>query len=92
MLVAPNAEGTAHAVSRNAPTAENPSGYHRLIVYTGRLDPEPAAVGATLTESDGSVVPVVWRPFEGDAEQLPLYHAGVLPLFDTQHGASGVTL
>lgn len=143
MLVAPNADATAHAVSLNAPTAENPGGYHRLIggsvehgethsaairrevseelsatirdlrylgvvenifrmdgaigheivfVYTGRLDPEPAAVGATLAESDGSVVPVVWRPFEDDAEQLPVYPAGVLPLFDTQHGASGVTL
>ena len=132
MLVAPNMQGTAHAVSVNAATAENPDGFHRLIggsvelgethldavrrevreelsaaihelsylgvvenifhldgevgheivfVYTGRLDPEPAAEGATLTESDGSVVPVVWRSFDDDAEALPLYPAGVVGLF-----------
>ena len=132
MLVAPNAQGTAHAVSVNASTEENPRGYHRLIggsvelgethidavrrevreelsatirdlsylgvvenifhldgdvgheivfVYTGHLDPEPAAVGATLTESDGTVVPVVWRSFDEDAEALPLYPAGVMGLF-----------
>jgi len=132
MLVAPNAQGTAHAVSVNAATAENPDGYHRLIggsvelgethidavrrevreelsaaihdlsylglvenifridgevgheivfVYTGRLDPEPAAEGATLTESDGAVVPVVWRRFDDDAEALPLYPPGVVGLF-----------
>ena len=132
MLVAPNAQGTAHAVSVNAPSAENPDGYHRLIggsvelgethidavrrevreelsagihdlsylgvvenifhldgavgheivfVYTGRLDPEPAAEGATLTESNGAVVPVVWRSSDDDAEALPLYPAGVMELF-----------
>lgn len=131
MLIAPNAEGTAHAVSLNAPTTENPAGYHRLIgggvefgetheaairrevdeelsaairelrlvgsienifridgvighevvfVYTGRLDPEPALRGATLTESDGSVVPVVWRPLADDDEQLPVYPDGALHL------------
>ncbi|MDQ0644373.1 NUDIX hydrolase [Microbacterium murale] len=134
MLVAPNAAGTAHAVSLNAPTAENPNGYHRLIgggvevgethsaaverevseelaatirdlrylgvvenifridgevgheivfVYTGRLDPEPAATGATLIESDGTVVPVVWRPFDDAREQLPVYPAEVMRLLDT---------
>jgi ADP-ribose pyrophosphatase YjhB (NUDIX family) len=31
MLVAPNADVTAHAVTLNPPTAENPLGYHRLI-------------------------------------------------------------
>ncbi len=133
MLVAPSADGTTHAVSLNAPTAENPNGYHRLIggsvehgethsaaihrevseelsasisdlrcvgvvenifridgeagheivfVYTGRLDPEPAATGATLTESDGSVVPVVWRPFADSAEQVPVYPAGVMQLLE----------
>ncbi|WP_258132029.1 NUDIX hydrolase [Microbacterium sp. MYb62] len=132
MLVAPNAQRTAHAVSVNAATAENPGGYHRLIggsvelgethidavrrevreelsatirdlsylgvvenifridgevgheivfLYTGTLDPEPAATGATLTESDGAVVPVVWRNFDDDAEALPLYPAGVVGLF-----------
>jgi len=135
MLVAPNRAGTAQAVSLNAPSAENPRGFHRLIggsvelgethraaivreageelsatvhdlryvgvlenifrmdgevgheivfVYTGSLDPEPAATGATLTESDGSVVPVVWRPLDDDGdEQLPVYPAGVRELFDT---------
>ena len=132
MLVAPNPQATAHVVSVNAATAENPGGYHRLIggsvelgethidairrevreelsaaihdlsylglvenifridgevgheivfVYTGRLDPEPAAEGATLTESDGAVVPVVWRSFDDDAEALPLYPPGVVGLF-----------
>jgi ADP-ribose pyrophosphatase YjhB (NUDIX family) len=31
MLIAPNEELSAHAVSLNMPTAENPGGYHRLI-------------------------------------------------------------
>ena len=31
MLVAPNDDVTAHAVSLNPPTKENPDGYHRLI-------------------------------------------------------------
>lgn len=133
MLVAPNAAGTAHAVSLNAPTAENPSGYHRLIggsvelgethiaavqrevseelsatildlrylgavenifqidgevgheivfVYTGRLEPEPAVTRASLTESDGTIVPVVWRAFEDRAEQLPVYPAEAMRLLD----------
>lgn len=128
MLVAANGDGTAHAVSLNSPTHENPQGYHRLIggsvefgethreaierevgeelaaairdlrylgvvenlfhidgaagheivfLYAGRLDPEPAIEGATLTESDGSVVPVVWRPFDDSDESLPLYPAQV---------------
>ncbi len=131
MLIAPNADGTAHAVSRNTPTIENPRGYHRLIggsvelsethreavlrevdeelgatvhelrhlgvlenifeidgvfgheivfVYIGRLDPAPAQVGATLMESDGSIVPVEWRAFDEDADALPLYPAGALEL------------
>lgn len=134
MLVAPNSDGTAHAVSLNAATAENPNGFHRLIggsvelgethsaaihrevreelsasivdlrylgvmenifrmdggvgheivfVYTGRLHPEPAATGATLTESDGTVVPVAWRPFDDGAERLPVYPAGVMRLLQT---------
>ena len=131
MLIAPNAAGTAHAVSLNVPTAENPSGYHRLIggsvepgekhraaierevreelgasirdltflapvenifridgepghelvfVYTGRLDPEPAASGATMTEIDGTGLPVVWRPIDDGDESLPLYPAAVAVL------------
>ncbi len=124
MLIAPNNAFTAHAVSLNPPTAENPNGYHRLIggsvelgeshldaivreideelgatvrdlsllttlenifqmdgalgqeivlLYTGRLDPLPALTNASLTESDGSVAPVVWRPFHDEQESLPLY-------------------
>ncbi len=130
MLVAPNDDLTAHAVSLNRPTEENPDGYHRLIgggvdlgethhdaivreveeelgatihrlaflatvenifridgvlgheivlLYSGRLEPQPAMKDATLTESDGSIVPVVWRPFDDTGEALPLYPAGVVP-------------
>lgn len=126
MLIAPNDDGTAHAVSLNPPTVENPAGYHRLIggsvelgethrdavvrevdeelgagildltfvsavesifeidgtlghevvfLYAGRLDPSPAPTGATLTEADGSVVPVVWRPVDDEHEPLPLFPA-----------------
>lgn len=124
MIIAPNDDGTAHAVSLNRPTEEHPEGHHRLIgggvelgethrdaivrevgeelgatvadlrflstvesiyridgvlghevvfLYTGRLDPPPAATGATLTEMDGSVVPVVWRPVDDRHEPLPLF-------------------
>lgn len=130
MLVAPNAAGTAHAVSVHRPTIENPNGYHRLIggsvevgethrdavlrevgeelgatverltylgvaenifplngqlgheivfLYAGYLDPEPAPTGATLIETDGAVVPVVWRPFADDDVQVPLYPRGAAP-------------
>ncbi len=130
MLVAPNEDLTAHAVSLNPATAENPDGYHRLVgggvdlgethrdaivrevgeelgarihdlaflapvenifridgvlgheivfLYTGRLDPQPAVADATLTESDGSVVPVIWRPFDDADESVPLYPAGAVP-------------
>lgn len=124
MVVAPNDSFTAHAVSLNPPTTENPDGYHRLIggsvelgeshqdaivrevdeelgavirdltflatvenifhtdgtlgheivfLYTGRLIPLPALTNASLTEGDGSVVPVVWRPLLDQQEPLPLY-------------------
>ncbi|REJ05518.1 NUDIX domain-containing protein [Microbacterium bovistercoris] len=126
MLIAPNADGTRHLVSRNAPSRENPQGYDRFVggsvelgethreavirevdeelgaqirdlafvgmvenifrfdgelgheivaLYSGRLDPEPPAEGGTLTEIDGSVVPVVWRPFDDVDETVPLYPA-----------------
>jgi ADP-ribose pyrophosphatase YjhB (NUDIX family) len=139
MLIAPNSDLGAHAVSLNAPTSENPHGYHRLIggsvefgethrqtierevdeelgatiqnltlltivenifridgilgheivfVYTGRLDPEPAAAGATLTESDGRVVPILWRSFNGGSESLPLYPSAVEPWV---RGVAGLT-
>lgn len=130
MLIAPNSDLTAHAVSLNAPTIENPHGYHRLIggtvelgeghvdtirrevdeelgsrvldlafltvvenifridgvlgheivfVYCGRLEPSPAVTGATLVESDGTSVPVVWRSISGEGEVLPLYPSAVEP-------------
>jgi len=124
VLIAPNDDFTAHAVSLNPATAENASGYHRLIgggvelgethhdaivrevdeelgatirdlafvtafesifridgtlgheivfLYVGRLEPSPALTGASLTEIDGSVMPVVWRPIDDQDEPLPLY-------------------
>jgi 8-oxo-dGTP pyrophosphatase MutT (NUDIX family) len=130
MLVAPNDDVSAHAVTVNPPTAENPQGYHRLIggsvdlgephrdaivreveeelgatiqalaflgtvenifhidgvpghevvfLYSGRLDPQPALLDANLTESDGTIMPVVWRPFHDAGEALPLYPAEVVP-------------
>lgn len=130
MLLAPSPDRTAHAVTLNAPTEENPHGYHRLVgggvelgetaveavrrevdeelgavvrdlglvstvesifridgvlghevvfLFSGRLDPLPAPSGAVLTESDGSVVPVVWRPIDDADEALPLYPAAVVP-------------
>lgn len=130
MLIAPSADRSAHAVSLNAPTRENPEGYHRLIggevdlgethrdailrevdeelgstirdlallttvenifridgvrghevvfLYSGRLEPQPPSAGGTLTESDGSVVPVVWRRLDDIDESLPLYPAAAIP-------------
>lgn len=54
-------------------------GHEVVFLYSGRLEPQPTARHATLTESDGSVVPVVWRPFDDTGESLPLYPAGVVP-------------
>lgn len=54
-------------------------GHEIVFLYSGRLDPLPAPEGATLTESDGSVVPVVWRSFREDDELLSLYPAAVVP-------------
>ena len=124
MLVAPNEDASAHAVSVNRPTLEHPRGHHRLIgggvelgethrdamvrevheelgaevrdltflstvenifridgvlgheivfLYAGRLDPMPPLRDAYLTEIDGSVVPVVWRPFDDEHEELSLF-------------------
>lgn len=140
MLIAPNEDLTAHAVSLAPPTRENPEGYHRLIgggvelgeqhrdamvrevreelgaevrdltllttiesifridgtlgheivfLYTGRLDPLPAAEGATLTEMDGSVAPVVWRPLVDDQEHLPLYPSGTAVWARSLAGGAG---
>jgi ADP-ribose pyrophosphatase YjhB (NUDIX family) len=54
-------------------------GHEIVFLYTGRLDPQPAVADATLTESDGSVVPVMWRPFDDADESVPLYPAGAVP-------------
>lgn len=146
MLVAPNDDFTAHAVSLNPPTTENPEGYHRLIggsvelgeshrdaivrevdeelgatirdltfltavesifridgtlghevvfLYTGRLHPLPALTNASLTEIDGSMVPVVWRPLRDEQELLPLYPSAavtwVRSLADRQRGNPSAT-
>jgi len=55
-------------------------GHEIVFVYAGRLEPRPAATGATLTESDGSIMPVAWRPFDDASEPVPLYPAGAVPL------------
>lgn len=52
-------------------------GHEIVFLHSGRLDPLPDAVRATLTESDGSVVPVVWRSLQDNDEVLPLYPAAV---------------
>lgn len=134
MLVAPSADGMSHLVSVNAPTTENPRGYHRLIggsvelgesfrdaivrevdeelgarihglehvgivenifrfngeigheivaLYSGSLDPAPGVDGGTLTESDGSAVPVVWRSFDDAGHEVPLYPTGAADLIRT---------
>jgi len=54
-------------------------GHEIVFLYTGRLSPQPAQHGATLTESDGSVVPVVWRSGSEERERLPLYPAATVP-------------
>lgn len=58
-------------------------GHEIVFLYTGRLDPEPAREGATLTEADGSVVPVVWRPFDDAAVALPLFPVGAREVVET---------
>lgn len=59
MLVAPNADHTAHAVSVSPPTAEHPDGYHRLVggsVELGETHREAIVrevqeeLGATISE------------------------------------------
>ncbi|MEV7620728.1 NUDIX domain-containing protein [Microbacterium sp. NPDC089321] len=57
-------------------------GHEIVALYTGRLDPEPADQDATLIESDGSVVPVVWRAFDDVDARIPLYPLAALPWID----------
>lgn len=57
-------------------------GHEIVFLYSGRLEPAPTPSEATLTESDGSVVPVVWRPVDDAEEHLPLYPAQAVPWID----------
>lgn len=133
MLIAPHPDGRRHLVSVNAPTSENPAGFHRLIgggvelgethreaivreiaeelnaevhdlrylgtvenifryneelgheivaLYSGRLWPMPPDVGGVLTESNGVIVPVEWRPFDDHELAVPLYPAAVRDWLD----------
>ncbi|HSO65426.1 MAG TPA: NUDIX domain-containing protein [Ornithinibacter sp.] len=54
-------------------------GHEIVFLYSGRLDPQPATAAASLTESDGSTVPVVWLALDEGDGTLPLYPAGVGP-------------
>lgn len=65
-------------------------GHEVVFLYSGQLDPEPALTDAALTESDGSVVPVVWRPVDDADVPLPLFPAAVVPWIDRlAHGQQG---
>ena len=48
-------------------------GHEVVALYSGRLIPTPGEEGGLLTESDGSTVPVVWRPFDDAELTVPLY-------------------
>jgi 8-oxo-dGTP pyrophosphatase MutT (NUDIX family) len=138
MLIVLHPEGARHLVSVNAPTVENPQGFHRLVggsvelgerldeaivreldeelgarihdmrhlgmmetsfgfkgelglevgaLYTGRRVALRADRGATLTESDGSVVPIAWRAIDGAGESMPLYPAGIQGWIDGAVGS-----
>src|SRR3954447_2370205 len=45
-------------------TVHGHPGHEIVFLYTGRLDPQPPREGAALSESDGTVLPVVWRPLD----------------------------
>ncbi|MDN5766317.1 MAG: NUDIX domain-containing protein [Humibacillus sp.] len=67
-------------VVENVFSIEGVLGHEVVFIYRGHLHPEPAPSRAQLTESDGSVVPVVWRPFDDDLEPRPLFPAGIARL------------
>lgn len=54
-------------------TVDGVQGHEIVFLYAGRLDPPPPATGGVLTESDGTVLDVCWRPFADQAQALPLY-------------------
>lgn len=60
-------------------------GHEIVFLYTGRLDPAPATSGAVLTESDGTVVPLVWRPCQGH-DVVPLYPVAARDWFERLTG------
>ncbi len=61
------------AVLENIYRLNGELGHEIVFLYSGRLDPVPPDADATLTEADGTVVPVVWRSLRGDHEDVPLY-------------------
>lgn len=63
-------------VLENIFTIDGTLGHEVVFLHAGRLTPPPSRRGATLTEDDGAVVPVVWRPVDDAAEPLPLYPHG----------------
>lgn len=66
-------ELTLLAVVENIFRSNGDVGHEVVALYTGRPDPEPAGAGAALTESGGTIVPVVWRPVDDAATDIPLY-------------------
>ena len=57
MLIAPNDDLTAHAVSLNPPTKENPHGYHRLIGGSVELgEPHRDAIVREVHEELGAAI------------------------------------
>jgi ADP-ribose pyrophosphatase YjhB (NUDIX family) len=54
-------------------------GHNVVFIYAGRLAPMPPTADATLTEDDGTLVPVVWRSFSDDEEPLRLHPPEALP-------------
>ena len=99
MLIAPNADRSAHAVSLNAPTLENPDGYHRLIggsVELGETHREAVVrevaeeVGSTIV--DLTLLTTVENIFQMDGElghEIVFVYAGHL---DPAPAVSGATL
>lgn len=63
-------------VVENIFTVDGDLGHEVVFLYSGRLSPAPATTGATLTEADGTVLPVVWRPVRDEDQALPLYPVG----------------
>lgn len=63
------------AAVENIFTIDGERGHEVVFLYRGQLEPQPPLTDAVLTESDGSIVPVRWRPIDDADEPLPLYPA-----------------